>query len=196
MGTIRLGKKNTNKRILAKNIKEQDEKVLEEITRTAFSEEVKDGELVERRTQNSMTFKKKDGSLSKIISAVPHFYANDGKMKEISTKLIDIGDEIVNETNAFNVRFHKGNADNRIFSLANRGKNLVLRSGIKGKESKSVSAGCVRCADNENMVSVELDNGDSINYSVLNDRVKEDIVLKEKRDKYEYFNYKQRINML
>ena len=186
MGTIRLGKKNTNKRILAKNIKEQDEKVLEEITRTAFSEEVKDGELFERRTKNSMTFKKKDGSLSKIISAVPHFYANDGKMKEISTKLIDIGDEIVNETNAFNVRFHKGDADNSIFSLANKGKNLVLRSGIKGKESKSVSAGCVRCADNENMVSVELDNGDSINYSVLNDRVKEDIVIKEKRDSYEY----------
>ncbi len=148
-----------------------------------FVEEIKD-----LRTENSTAYRRNDRTCRKIITATPVRYRDaNGELKDISNRLVDKGTEIVNEENSFKVKFNKDKSNGKIFDLQKGDKVLSLSVGGTAKARGHVcGCTCELCADAENSVTAKTDDGTEIQYVSLNDRIKENIIVKEKKDCYEY----------
>lgn len=147
-----------------------------------FIEEIK-----ELRTANETVYKRNDGTCRKIITVSPTRYRDDsGEYKEISNRLTDNGREIVSEANSFKVKFDKSGASGKIFEMRKGGKKLTLSAGGKQPREHTCGCKCGICAGKENAVIATMDDGTEIEYITLNDRVKENIIVKERQEKYEY----------
>lgn len=204
MGTLKLNKKTTNANIQAaetdeiaktqkqavlKNEKAVDNAVLEpqlcELAKQdeGFVEEIKD-----LRTENTTSYRRNDRTCRKVISATPVRYCDaNGELKTIKNRLIDNGTEIVNEENSFKVKFNKDKSNGKIFDLQKGDKILTLSAGGTSKAQGHVcGCTCELCVDAENSVTAKTDDGAEIQYVSLNDRIKENIIVKERKDSYEY----------
>lgn len=196
MGVLKLGKKNIidNKakneisdfkslKRTTKSLTKRDLKSKFNIVDEAFTEELKD-----KRELNSFVYSRNDGTCRKIVSGCPLFYrSEDNELNEISNSLEDNGYEIVNRYNSFRVKFDKSAHNDKIFELCNGDKTVVLRSEIKNSSnSKVCGCKCEKAAESENIVYASLADGTKIEYVVLNDRIKENIVIEKKRENYEY----------
>ena len=150
---------------------------------SGFVEEIK-----ELRTENETVYRRNDGTCRKIISSTPIRYRDEnGNYKDISNKLVDNGQEIVNEANSFKVRFNKNAHNGKIFDLQRGGKKLTL-STVGSEKTRGHVCGCKceLCAGTENIVTATLDDGTEIQYVTLSDRIKENIIIKERQESYEY----------
>lgn len=148
-----------------------------------FVEELKD-----LRTESETVYKRNDRTRRKIITSAPTRYCDtDGELKEISNRLIDNGTEILNEANSFKVKFNKDVHNGRIFDLQ-KGKKTVSLSAAGTSKARSHACGCKceLCSGKDNAVTATLNDGTEIEYVTMSDRVKENIIVKERQDSYEY----------
>ncbi|MDE7306395.1 MAG: hypothetical protein K2N33_03305, partial [Clostridia bacterium] len=98
----------------------------------------------------------------------------------------DKGDVIENSSNSFIVSFDKSLAGGKIFDLKKGEKAVSLYSAnFSQKEKHSVSCRCELCAE-DNSVTFKSSDQTEIQYKVLSDRIKENIVVNDKQDSYEY----------
>lgn len=205
MGTLKLNKKIdyvgatsavTNEKSVAKKSPNKAEKqvVAEvnaegiELCALAKQDEGFVEELKDLRTANETVYRRNDRTCRKIITATPTRYRDEnGELKEISNRLIDNGSEIVNEANSFKVKFNKDVHNGRIFDLQ-KGKKTVSLSAVGTSKARSHACGCKceLCSGKDNAVTATLNDGTEIEYVTMSDRVKENIIVKERQDSYEY----------
>jgi len=205
MGILKLNKKNANnetqqvKSAEMSSDKKIDEGIKEqgatnmEIENNELCELAKqDGGFVEEfkslRTTNETVYRRNDRTCRKIITATPTRYKDtNGEIKNIRNRLIDNGKEIINEDNSFKVKFSKNAHSGKIFDLQKGSKCLTLSAvGSAKSRSHACDCKCELCADSENIVSATLNDGTEIQYVTLNDRIKENIIVKERQENYEY----------
>ena len=142
------------------------------------------------RTANSVVVAGADKykKMCKIISARPQFYlGGEGDYKKISNSLTDNGGEIVNGENSYKVAFDKDAHSGKIFDLRKGEKVITLLYG-NGAQARAhdCGCGCELCADADNKVMATLYDGTQIEYLALNDRIKENIIINSRQEKYEY----------
>lgn len=194
MGTLKLNKQTTakfNRDAATQNPMEQTVAGQTQSSRIGkicvrddgFIEELKD-----KRDTNSVVYRRNDRTCRKIISAVPLFYRDaNGEYREIVNNLCDNGEEIVNGESVYDIRFDKSAVNGKIFDLQKGDKKLSLSTASRGKTKRGKrGCKCELCADAENTVSATLDDGTEIQYVAMNDRIKENIIVKEKQDDYTY----------
>lgn len=205
MGTLKINKKVAN--IGAENAKSNEKLVVGKSARRIdkqaaekpIAENIKFSELAKQdegfaeefknlRTANETVYKRHDKTCRKIITATPTRYRDaNGELKEISNHLIDNGNEIVNEANSFKVKFNKDIHDGKIFDLQRFKKTISLSAvGMSKARSHACGCKCELCLDKDDTISATLDDGTEIQYVTMNDRIKENIIVKERQDKYEY----------
>ena len=142
------------------------------------------------RTANSVVVAgaDKDKKMCKIISARPQFYlGEEGDYKKISNSLTDNGGEIVNGENSYKVAFDKDAHSGKIFDLRKGEKVITLSYGNAAQaRAHDCGCGCQLCADVDNKVMATLYDGTQIEYLALNDRIKENIIINSRQEKYEY----------
>ncbi len=142
------------------------------------------------RTANSVVVAgaDKDKKMCKIISARPQFYlGEEGDYKKISNSLTDNGGEIVNGENSYKVAFDKDAHSGKIFDLRKGEKIITLSYGNAAQaRAHDCGCGCELCADADNKVMATLYDGTQIEYLALNDRIKENIIINSRQEKYEY----------
>lgn len=205
MGTLKLNKKIENngaasavvieKSVAKKSLNKTEKQVVAEVNAEdielcelakqdeGFVEELKD-----LRTESETVYKRNDRTRRKIITSAPTRYCDtDGELKEISNRLIDNGTEILNEANSFKVKFNKDVHNGRIFDLQ-KGKKTVSLSAAGTSRARSHACGCKceLCSGKDNAVTATLNDGTEIEYVTMSDRVKENIIVKERQDSYEY----------
>lgn len=148
-----------------------------------FVEELKD-----LRSPNETVYRRNDRTCRKIITYAPTRYRDtNGELKEISNHLIDNGTEIVNEANSFKVKFNKDTHNGKVFDLQKGNKTLTLFAvGTSKTRSHACGCKCKLCSGKDDTASMTLDDGTEIQYVAMNDRVKENIIVKERQDCYEY----------
>ena len=159
-----------------------------EIIRFAHSDGGFIGEIESLRGPNQIVYRRNDGTCRKVISGTPQFYSDgEGNLKEIRSALTDTGSSIENQANSFKLKFSKDGSDSKIFDLQKGGKVLTL-SAAKPAKAKAHACGCTceLCNDGDNKVKATLDDGTEIEYVSLNDRVKENIIIRERQESYEY----------
>ncbi len=196
MGTLKLNKKTTSKEYLQQNAQSlKGECANKKITKSNLINRLSHGddgfvkEVTDKREANSFVYKRNNRTLRKIISATPILYKTSAnQFKEINNELSENGNEIVNTDNSYKVKFNKNAGDNTIFELCKDNKTLILQSMKKdGARVKSCGCKCERDATMNNAVNMTLDDVTNIQYIALNDRIKENIIISEKKDIYEYF---------
>lgn len=168
MGTIKLKKQ-------VKNLKQTAD--------ADFGEEIK-----ELRTENETVYRSNDKTCRKIITAAPtRFRDENGELKDIKNKLTDNGTEIVNSESHYNIRFDKDAHSGKIFELQ-KGKNVLTLSSTDLAKASGHNCGCAckLCSGKDNTVSVTLHDGTEVQYEAMNDRIKENIIVKGRQEKYEY----------
>lgn len=148
-----------------------------------FVEEIK-----ELRTENETVYRRNDRTFRKIITLSPTRYRDEkGELKDIKNTLTDNGNEITNSENSFKVKFNKDAHNGKIFDLQ-KGKNILTLTSVGSTKARGHVCGCSceLCAEKDNTVSAALDDGTEIQYVTLNDRIKENIIVKERQESYEY----------
>ena len=145
-------------------------------------------ELTNMRTANETVYRRNDRTCRKIITSVPTRYRDtNGEFKEISNRLIDNGAEIVNEANSFKVKFSKDLHSDKIFDLQRGGKTVSLSAvGTTKARGHACGCKCELCSGKYNAVTATLTDGTEIEYVTLDDRVNENIIVRERQDSYEY----------
>ncbi len=142
------------------------------------------------RTANSVVVAGADKykKMCKIISARPQFYlGEEGDYKKICNSLTDNGGEIVNGENSYKVAFDKDAHSGKIFDLRKGEKIITLSYGNAAQaRAHDCGCGCQLCADVDNKVMATLYDGTQIEYLALNDRIKENIIINSRQEKYEY----------
>ncbi len=144
-----------------------------------------------KREPNAKHYVGNDGTTTAVYSAkAVHF--SDGEssgLSEIDNSLSDDGETFQTKANSFKTRFKKRSADGEIFEVAD-GKCKV------GLKSRDLSKHCGCDADNcfcehsdcaeSSLIFKDVTPNVDLQYSVDSDRVKENIIIKEKCDNYEY----------
>ncbi len=146
-------------------------------------------EIKELRTANETVYRRNDRTCRKIITAMPTRYRDkNGEFKKINNKLVDNGAEISNESNSFKVKFDKDAHSGKIFNLQKGNKVLELSSvGSAKMRNHTCGCKCELCVDKDDTILATLDDGTEIEYITLNDRIKENIIVKERQESYEYY---------
>ena len=119
-----------------------------------------------------------------------HF--SDGEssgLSEIDNSLSDDGETFQTKANSFKTRFKKRSADGEIFEVADGKCKVGLKSRDLSKHCGCDADNCIcehsDCAESSLIFKDVTPNVD-LQYSVDSDRVKENIIIKEKCDNYEY----------
>ena len=203
MGTLKLNKKaiNTVKEtaevVKESEIKQLNNIELEQVAQEPATTEVEVNELAkldsgfveeikELRTENETVYRRNDRTFRKIITATPTRYRDDnGELKNINNTLTDNGKEIANGENSFKVKFNKDGHNGKIFDLQ-KGKNVLTLSSVTKARGHVCGCTCELCVGKENTVLATLDDGTEIQYETMADRIKENIIVKEHQDSYEY----------
>ncbi|MDE5721885.1 MAG: hypothetical protein K2I30_03995 [Clostridia bacterium] len=136
------------------------------------------------------TFSDAKGAEKKIIYSSPTFYRNEasGEYAEIKNELTDIGEEIVNSENFYEVRFDKRLKGGKIFDVTKCGKKVSLYTADAAACTGRSSCTCGLCREDNSVTYVGL-NGADIHYTAFNDKIKEDIIITQRQENYVY-NFK------
>ena len=205
MGTLKLNKKIENKdaasvevgkklagnmptRKIDKQINTEQNIEEVELCELAKQDEGYVEELKDFRTESETVYRRNDRTCRKIITSAPTRYRDEsGELKEISNHLIDNGSEIVNEANSFKVKFNKDTRNGKIFDLQ-KDKNTLSLFAVGTSKAGRHACGCKceLCMGKDDTVSMTLDDGTEIQYVTMNDRIKENIIVKERQNSYEY----------
>ena len=152
-------------------------------------------EIVEKRRSNRKVYKMNDGSeRAEIFASNVHFFNKDTQMFEECDSVIfedETGKFYTNRIGDFRTKFSNEENDDEIFSIEK--DNHKIRVSLKKKKSninrKSVPRlhkchinNCVK----DKLVYNDIDEGVAFEYSVDNNGVKENIIIKSKSNVYRY----------
>ncbi|WP_338754762.1 DNRLRE domain-containing protein [Bacillus sp. FJAT-52991] len=159
----------------------------------------KQKELIDKRTETSKTYQNPDGTLTTEISPSPLHYKDPSskQWKEIDNTLeVDsTSDTISNTANTFDVDFSKEWSQNKTAVEVEEGDTSISLTPVptdkKGKAPNHASAKV-----NKNSITYQeaFDDTD-LTYTVGNQKVKEDIILKEKPQPDEAISYSFAIDL-
>jgi RHS repeat-associated protein len=143
-------------------------------------------EVGDLRTEKSQTFVNDDGTLTSKIYETPIHYKENEKWVPINNKLVETPDSSIvkNKANRFKVKFEKNNLNNKIVNLSIENSSFSM-TPVKNEDNvprtimKQQQQSLTEIEENEisyNDIYPSVD----LNYSIGNQKVKEDIVLQEK----------------
>lgn len=152
----------------------------------AYCKRNSDLEDVERRGLFSKNFNCHNRAKKTVLFGSPIHYLNTttNKYENINLSLKTNEDSVVNDTNSFKTVFNKDTKSNSVFEISKDNYTvslkLVNQNGTKG-EGKSYNK---QVSDDSKFVVK--DDDIEYNYKVLNNKVKDEIVINTKRDDYKY----------
>ena len=118
------------------------------------------------------------------------FYkSNEGDYIEIDNGLADKGDVYETKANTFRTRFYKRPKNGKIFEITEGGSKLALTSldAAKNCDCGLETCTCVGTEKNEGRVKLKAIKGNAdLEYIAETDRIKENILINERADNYEY----------
>lgn len=123
------------------------------------------------------------------VDPVHYYDAEKGEYKEIDNRFIDDGEVLETRANTFKSRFNKHLRDGKVFEMEKDLCKVGLKSldaakcGVCNLEVCECAEGICDC--NKVLVKNVSDNTD-IEYVVDGERIKENIIVKERAEKYEY----------
>ena len=144
-----------------------------------------------KREPNAKHYVGNDGTATAVYSAkAVHFLDGESSgLSEIDNSLSDDGEIYRTKANSFKTRFKKRSADGEIFEVADGKCKVGLKSRDLSKHCGCDADNCIcehsDCAESSLIFKDVTPNVD-LQYSVDSDRVKENIIIKEKCDNYEY----------
>lgn len=153
----------------------------------AYCERNADLEEIEKRGLFSKNFNCHNRARKTVLFGSPIHYLNTAtnKYENIDLSLKTNEDSIINDTNSFKTVFNKDTKSNSIFEINKNNYTvslkLVEQNGAKG-EGKSYNK---QVSDDSKFVVKDNDDIE-YNYKVLNNRVKDEIVINKKQDDYKY----------
>ena len=149
-------------------------------------------ELMGRRSRNSKCFAGESGTITTVFHDKPIHYLDpaDSTFKDIDNSLFDTGNGLETRKNSFKTRFNKRAKDGRIFDVQKDDCKVGLISREAAKrggcnlEQCSCDAGKAK-KESRVMLKGVKDNVD-IEYIVDSEKVKENIIIKEKSEDYDF----------
>lgn len=147
---------------------------------------MKEIELIEKRRSREKHFLREDGTfIAKIYDNDIHFYKN-GKYEEIDNSLIKENGYYVNKNNSFKVKF-KELSENELMSIESNGHFMnfnLINANVKEviKEEKNSKI-------NNDIKYHEIFSDIDLEYKVLPKKIKESIILKNKNNIPQEFNF-------
>lgn len=144
---------------------------------------------IQKRSRNGKYYVSNDGTAVALYQkqAVHYFDSSDNVFKDIDNSLQDKGNTFDAAANDFEVQFNKSSIDGKVFELTKKDCKVSFiyqETLVKGNTKIANNLNLVR-GKNEVILKNIKDNTD-IQYIVEPDRVKENIVINKKSDKYEY----------
>lgn len=151
-------------------------------------------EVVEKRDEYTKVFKKSDGSFTAMISKSPIHYLNDGVWEEINNILVNEDGNFTNIANAFNVLLPTTITDEASVTVEANGSEISFSvndiDSSEGNVENSIAEYDVTIesaekslANTQSSVTYEdVDNGTDIQYMVLPNAIKENIIVPSKND--------------
>lgn len=152
----------------------------------AYCKRNSDLEDVEKRDLFSKNFNCHNRARKTVLFGSPIHYLNatTNKYENIDLSLKTNEDSIINDTNSFKTVFNKNAKSNSVFEISKDNYTvslkLVNQNGTKGEE-KSYN----KQVKNDSKFVVK-DDDIEYNYRVLNNKVKDEIVINKKQDDYKY----------
>ena len=152
----------------------------------AYCKRNSDLEDVEKRDLFSKNFNCHNRARKTVLFGSPIHYLNatTNKYENIDLSLKTNEDSIINDTNSFKTVFNKNAKSNSVFEISKDNYTvslkLVNQNGTKGEE-KSYN----KQVNNDSKFVVK-DDDIEYNYRVLNNKVKDEIVINKKQDDYKY----------
>ena len=153
----------------------------------AYCKRNSDLEDVEKRDLFSKNFNCHNRARKTVLFGSPIHYLNTAtnKYEDIDLSLKTNEDSVVNDTNGFRTVFNKNAKSNSVFEISKNNYTvslkLVNQNGAKGEE-KSYNK---QVSDDSKFI-VKENNDVKYNYKVLNNKVKDEIVINKKQDDYKY----------
>jgi len=148
-------------------------------------------ELKERRGVRSKYFTDGHGKMmAEFFDRPVHYYdAEEKEYKEVDARFYDNGNMLETRSNSFKSRFHKNAKDGKIFEM----EKDLCKVGLKSLDA-SKREGCelqvCECDEGDcNCSTVIVKNvaaNTDVEYTVDSERIKENIIVKERAEKYEY----------
>lgn len=134
-------------------------------------------ELVEKRKPREKHFLQEDGTIIATIYDSDVHYLKDGKYEEIDNQLVKDGDFYVNKNNSFKAYFNENISNGLMRIETNRHFLLISLSEDKIKSSKKVNRFIL---EDKKVKFKEIFNNIDFEYSILSNKVKESIIIKNK----------------
>ncbi len=147
-------------------------------------------EMVERRGATRKVFTNGKGTQTAVIYDKPvHYYdAASKQFEEVDTELIDSGENFETHKCPHKVRFKKQPKDGRLFEIEKgRCKVRMVSHDVTGCNCKTENCGCKDGNHRDNVMLVKgVKKGADLEYVVDSEKVKENIVINECADEYEF----------
>ena len=137
----------------------------------------------EKRVQNGKHYVSNDGTVTAVFEnrAVHYFDTSDNKFKDIDNGLQDKGNVFEAKANGFSVQFKKDFSDGKVFELIkNDCKISFISRDAAAKNNLSFENG------KNGIFLKEIKSNTDVSYTVESDRIRENIIINEKADSYEY----------
>ena len=142
-------------------------------------------ELKEFRSMNSRIFSNGENNTIMEFYDKDIFYKDNNQYQEIDNRLLDKKDFYQNKANSFQTRFFKHIENGKIFEINNNKCSLSLAL----KNCKCGLDNCI-CQENDNNEGIikfkDIKEHTDLEYINQSDRIKENIIINNKLDKYEY----------
>jgi RHS repeat-associated protein len=143
-------------------------------------------EVVDLRTEKSKTFVNDDGTLTSKIYETPIHYKENEKWVPINNELVETPNSttVENKANRFKVKFEKNNLNNKLVNLSMENSSFTM-TPVKNEDNvpqttmKQQQQSVTETKENDISYN-DIYPGVDINYSIGNQKVKEDIILQEK----------------
>ena len=177
------------KKFTFKNKNNNNSLIREEVSEDTRKEDVS------KRSTFTKHFINDDGSYTMEVSPFPiHYYdTNKHSYEEIDNSMIEKDDKFAIMRNKMKLAFNKEIGDNiPLFNLENNGYNFNLfylgkKDNIEKTALKKSKAKTKHISKQiSNLIYEEIDSGIDLEYSVQFNRIKENIIVKEKQNNYEF----------
>lgn len=148
-------------------------------------------EVVDKRDEYTKVYKRADGTYTAAISKIPIHFEENGKWEEIDNSLEQKGNVLTNKSNAISVEFPTKLSESKEIKLENDGYEISFavndideaNSTVKNSESKQKTEIEDFASKTTSAVTYnDVDDNTDIQYSVLSNGIKENIIVSDADD--------------
>lgn len=152
----------------------------------AYCERNADLEEIEKRGLFSKNFNCHNRARKTVLFGSPIHYLNSAtnKYEDIDLSLKTNEDSVVNDTNSFKTVFNKDTKSNSVFEISKDNYTVSLKL-VNQNDTKGEGESYNKQVSDDSKFVVK-DDDIEYNYKVLNNKVKDEIVINKKRDDYKY----------